>query len=150
MKLIANARLKGAQDKMQRARPFSVGSSKVMDGFVDETPQNKNLIIAITSDRGLCGAINSSIVKTTRYVHLFFCEFQLILYKLKIINVKQEIFVCLFQFSFNINIHVNNDIVKSFDQRKAREGRCFISLHWRKGCFTIIKRQWKENYFFSW
>jgi len=70
MKLIANARLKAAQDRMLRSRPFASGNETIFGvtdddnslAFVNESA----LVIPVTSDRGLCGAINSSVVKASR------------------------------------------------------------------------------------
>ena len=67
MKLISNARLKEAQNRMLRTRPFAEGSSKIFNTVQMQGEIWKiHLIIAISSDRGLCGAINSSVVKQTR------------------------------------------------------------------------------------
>jgi len=65
MKMIASSRLKAAQTRMERARPFYEGASKILSILPVDTTK-KNLFVCVTSDRGLCGAINSSIAKATR------------------------------------------------------------------------------------
>jgi len=65
MKMIANARLRDAQVRMQRSRPFASVTSSVFEKTV-QTPTLKSLIVLISSDRGLCGAINSSATRLTR------------------------------------------------------------------------------------
>jgi len=65
MKMIASSRLKAAQTRMEKARPFYQGASKILDIFPTDTTK-KNLLIPVTADRGLCGGVNSSIAKVTR------------------------------------------------------------------------------------
>ena len=77
MKMVSAAKLKKAQDSIVSMRPYSEKISDLIDKLVcfsDETLShpffsNKNngkiLIITITSNRGLCGAFNSNIVKST-------------------------------------------------------------------------------------
>jgi len=65
MKMIASSRLKAAQSRMERNRAFYEGSTKLFDSFPVDTSK-KNLILPVTADKGLCGAINSSIAKMTR------------------------------------------------------------------------------------
>jgi F-type H+-transporting ATPase subunit gamma len=80
MKMVAAAKLRRAQEQALAARPYaermermlgslaaSVGSSagapRLLSGTGSDT---KHLIIVATSDRGLCGAFNSSIVRNAR------------------------------------------------------------------------------------
>jgi len=65
MKMIASSRLKAAQTRMEKARPFYEGATKILS-IIPTDITKKNLIIPVTADRGLCGAINSSIAKITR------------------------------------------------------------------------------------
>ncbi len=77
MKMVSAAKLKKAQDSIVSMRPYSERISDLIDklvGFSDETlshpfflnrDEGKILIINITSNRGLCGAFNSNIVKST-------------------------------------------------------------------------------------
>jgi len=67
MKMIASSRLKAAQTRMEKARPFYEGATKILDLLPVDTTK-KNLLIPITADRGLCGAINSSIAKIARQI----------------------------------------------------------------------------------
>jgi len=63
MKMIASSRLKAAQTKMERGRPFYEGAFHIMESIPANHKEGKNLIIAICADRGLCGGINSSVAK---------------------------------------------------------------------------------------
>jgi len=67
MKMVAAAKLKGAERMMLAARPFATGIGDVMSPVLtakedDEAPES-SLILAISSDKGLCGGINSRVVK---------------------------------------------------------------------------------------
>jgi F-type H+-transporting ATPase subunit gamma len=74
MKMVAAAKLRRSQDKIMQMRPFAQKmnallknlSSAENDGqaWYSQVREEKNvLIIAITSDRGLCGSFNSSVLK---------------------------------------------------------------------------------------
>jgi len=65
MKMIASSRLKAAQTRMEKNRPFYDGASKILNILSVDTSK-RNLIIPCAADRGLCGAINSSIAKASR------------------------------------------------------------------------------------
>lgn len=67
MKMVAAAKLKGAERMMLGARPFSQSVASLMDPLLtpkeeDEAPDT-TLFVAISSDKGLCGGINSRVVK---------------------------------------------------------------------------------------
>src|SRR4051812_19031354 len=75
MKMVAAAKLRRSQDRIIQMRPFAQKMSLILqnlsgnvEGDVDAwyakvRPEEKILIVAITSDRGLCGSFNSSIFK---------------------------------------------------------------------------------------
>ncbi len=75
MKMVSAAKLKKAQDAITAMRPYAnkltellQSLSASLDGdtgskFADNREVNKVLIVAITSNRGLCGAFNSNILK---------------------------------------------------------------------------------------
>jgi len=75
MKMVAAAKLRKAQDKIIQMRPYAEKmrvvlqnvSGSVPDGegsiFSKNKGNDKILLIVITSDRGLCGAFNSNIIK---------------------------------------------------------------------------------------
>jgi len=72
MKMVAAAKLKGAERKMLAARPFADSTRSLMDAVLspkeeDETPESM-LLLAISSDKGLCGGINSRVVKETKNI----------------------------------------------------------------------------------
>lgn len=76
MKMVSAAKLKRAQDAITRLRPYARKLSEVMsnlssgpgsDGvFTKQKNPNKVLLVAITSNRGLCGAFNNNVIKEVR------------------------------------------------------------------------------------
>ena len=77
MKMVSAAKLKKAQDSITAMRPYADKLTELIQNLienVDDEGQNpytvqrdekKILIIAITSNRGLCGAFNTNIIKET-------------------------------------------------------------------------------------
>jgi F-type H+-transporting ATPase subunit gamma len=75
MKMVSAAKLKKAQDAITAMRPYAnkltellQSLSASLDGdagstYADNREVNKVLVVAITSNRGLCGAFNSNILK---------------------------------------------------------------------------------------
>lgn len=81
MKMVAAAKLRKAQDKILMLRPYANKLHEVLmtvwRSFEDpgintvynrESPPEKILIVVITSNRGLCGAFNSNIIREARRV----------------------------------------------------------------------------------
>jgi F-type H+-transporting ATPase subunit gamma len=81
MKMVSAAKLRKAQDKIVRLRPYAgklheilVGlSQSLADSEVDNvygrvSPPEKVLIVVITSNRGLCGAFNANVIKEARRI----------------------------------------------------------------------------------
>lgn len=80
MKMVSAAKLKKAQDAITAMRPYSnkltellQNLSATLDGndggvYTEQREINKVLIVAITSNRGLCGGFNSSVIKEVRNV----------------------------------------------------------------------------------
>ena len=78
MKMVSAAKLKKAQDAITAMRPYAEkltellqNLSATLDGevggnFTTQREVKKVLIVAITSNRGLCGAFNSNIIKEAK------------------------------------------------------------------------------------
>jgi F-type H+-transporting ATPase subunit gamma len=75
MKMVAAAKLRRSQDRILQMRPFAKKMFSVLQNLssVDTDGDNwyskvrkeeKILIVAITSDRGLCGSFNSTVIKS--------------------------------------------------------------------------------------
>jgi F-type H+-transporting ATPase subunit gamma len=74
MKMVSAAKLKKAQDAVQSMRPYSLKLTEILQNLssslsADENPYarerevKKVLLVLLTSNRGLCGTFNSSIIK---------------------------------------------------------------------------------------
>src|SRR5512137_676337 len=77
MKMVSAAKLRKAQDKIVRLRPYasklyeilvnlsqSLADSEIENIYGKKTgEQQRILLVVITSNRGLCGAFNSNVVK---------------------------------------------------------------------------------------
>jgi F-type H+-transporting ATPase subunit gamma len=76
MKMVSAAKLRRAQDRVTQMRPFAQKLNSIlrnlsaaqMDGnednwYSDVREENKILIVAVSSDRGLCGSFNSNVFK---------------------------------------------------------------------------------------
>ena len=74
MNMVASAKLRGAQEKMESFRPYTSKFNEAMSNLsggsnTDSFPlmENREIktveIVVITSDRGLCGSFNSNIIK---------------------------------------------------------------------------------------
>ncbi|MEM0541451.1 ATP synthase F1 subunit gamma [Flavobacterium sp. j3] len=80
MKMVSAAKLKKAQDAITAMRPYAEkltellqSVSATLDGeaggqYTSQRPINKVLIVAITSNRGLCGAFNTNVIKQAKIV----------------------------------------------------------------------------------
>jgi F-type H+-transporting ATPase subunit gamma len=80
MEMVATAKIKKAQEKIEAARPYALAMVEVLGNvarFVQgashpllEEHENREhvVVVSITSDRGLCGAFNSNILRLTEQI----------------------------------------------------------------------------------
>jgi F-type H+-transporting ATPase subunit gamma len=81
MKMVSAAKLRKAQDKIVTLRPYanklkeilvnlsqSLADSEIENIYARTSVPEKILLVVITSNRGLCGAFNSNVVKEARRV----------------------------------------------------------------------------------
>jgi F-type H+-transporting ATPase subunit gamma len=80
MKMVSAAKLKKAQDAITAMRPYAEkltellqSVSATLDGdaggeYTSQREINKVLVVAITSNRGLCGAFNTNVIKQAKLV----------------------------------------------------------------------------------
>ena len=77
MKMVSAAKLKRAQDHITQLRPYSEKLSQILENissglsvsdsiYTKHSGNNNVLIVAISSNRGLCGAFNANIIKQTK------------------------------------------------------------------------------------
>jgi F-type H+-transporting ATPase subunit gamma len=81
MKMVSAAKLRKAQDKIVRLRPYvnklqeilaalsqSLADAEVENIYGRVSDPEKILIVVITSNRGLCGAFNANVIKETKRI----------------------------------------------------------------------------------
>uniref|UniRef100_A0A4W4G7D9 ATP synthase subunit gamma n=1 Tax=Electrophorus electricus TaxID=8005 RepID=A0A4W4G7D9_ELEEL len=68
MKMVAAAKYSRAERALKPARVYGTGALSLYEKADIKAPEDKNkhLIIGVSSDRGLCGAIHSSVAKTMK------------------------------------------------------------------------------------
>lgn len=81
MKMVAAAKLRKAQDAIIQMRPYSQKLSALLQNlsaaagsdfespFMEVREPNKILLVMVTSDRGLCGAFNTNIIKAISHLY---------------------------------------------------------------------------------
>ena len=81
MKMVAAAKLRKAQDAITQMRPYSQKLSALLQNlssaagtdfespFMEVREPNRILLVAVTSDRGLCGAFNTTIIKAVTHLY---------------------------------------------------------------------------------
>ncbi|MFC5194159.1 MULTISPECIES: ATP synthase F1 subunit gamma [Bizionia] len=80
MKMVSAAKLKKAQDAITAMRPYADKLTELLQDlsatldadsgskFSEQREVNNVLIVSVTSNRGLCGAFNSNIIKQTQHL----------------------------------------------------------------------------------
>jgi len=75
MEMVAAAKLRRAQQRVEQARPYaekmdemlahlaSGATEEIVHPFFEERPIKKKTLVVFTSDRGLCGSYNSNIIR---------------------------------------------------------------------------------------
>ncbi|MGH9358588.1 MAG: ATP synthase F1 subunit gamma [Candidatus Acidiferrales bacterium] len=77
MKMVAAARMRRAQERVQNARPYSQQMRAFLSSLAARTeesdhpllerrPVRKVLLVLVTADRGLCGAFNSNLLRVAQ------------------------------------------------------------------------------------
>lgn len=78
LKMVAAAKLKRSQDRVTAARPYAQKMTEVLSGLsakvadefshplLDERGDEKYLVVLITGDKGLAGAVNANVIKATQ------------------------------------------------------------------------------------
>jgi len=80
MEMVATAKIRKAQDRIESARPYALAMMEVLGNVARFTggashpllesheARAKVVVIAVASDRGLCGAFNSNILRITEQI----------------------------------------------------------------------------------
>jgi F-type H+-transporting ATPase subunit gamma len=77
MKMVSSSKLRRAQERIVRSRPFAQEMLRVLNHLAthtdnsahpllnDDPQQARTLMVVITGDRGLCGSFNTNVIKST-------------------------------------------------------------------------------------
>ena len=80
MKMVAASKLRKAQDAILQLRPFTEKLGEILQNVIKSTEHSTSspyseireveriLLVPVTSDRGLCGAFNSNVIKRTLFL----------------------------------------------------------------------------------
>jgi len=68
MKMVAQSKLRIAETQLKPARNFGNISGHLIESMKAELVPAKHLVLVVSTDRGLCGGVNSNIGKATRVV----------------------------------------------------------------------------------
>lgn len=74
--MVAAARFRRAQERVEQARPYAATINELLEGLAEKIPTTihpylatrpvkKRALVVFSSDRGLCGAFNSSLIRAT-------------------------------------------------------------------------------------
>ncbi|KAF5384426.1 hypothetical protein D9615_003455 [Tricholomella constricta] len=66
MKVVASTKLAKAQRAMQAGKQYGIANAEVFAHTASDKPSANRLFVVISSDKGLCGGIHSSVTKATR------------------------------------------------------------------------------------
>ena len=81
MKMVAAAKLRKVQDRMQNFRPYAAGMESVLSNLATVSereihpllalrPKKTVEVVVVTSDKGLCGAFNANVLKASfKYIN---------------------------------------------------------------------------------
>ncbi|KAA1474536.1 ATP synthase F1 gamma [Dentipellis sp. KUC8613] len=66
MKMIASTKLAKAQRAMQNGKQYGIANKEVFENSNPEEAPKRKLFLVVSSDKGLCGGIHSSVTKAAR------------------------------------------------------------------------------------
>ncbi|HFE65356.1 MAG TPA: ATP synthase F1 subunit gamma [Caldithrix sp.] len=149
MKMVASAKLRQAQEKIFAARPYSFQIDEIIrhlvatveepeDPLLEMRPAQRVLLVAVTADRGLCGAFNGNIIKQ-------------VLHQIEFHRDKEVSLVCIGRkgndFFSKRNYQIRNRYVRIFDHldfTKAQEITSFIVNEYRSRETDLVEFVYNE------
>jgi F-type H+-transporting ATPase subunit gamma len=149
MKMVSAAKLRRAQDAIVRLRPYASKLTEIMQNvsqssdvsggnpFTAVRPANKILIVAIASNRGLCGAFNSNIIRTVnRMLREQFAQ-QNAAGNVKVFCIGKKVSD---YFAKNKKLYLDNrnDIYNHLDFEHAAEIASFLMEEFKKETFDKV------------
>lgn len=148
MEMVAAAKLRRAQSRVESARPYGLKMQQMLESLAgaaarlhhplfEERKVNSSLLVVVTADRGFCGSYNSNIIKAAvRYLN----ETPKDLVKLGLVGkkgvdyFKKRAYPIAFKIphtggsaDMQMIRNLANDITKSFESRQFDEVRLLYS-----------------------
>jgi F-type H+-transporting ATPase subunit gamma len=143
MNMVAASKFKNAQLRMENFRPYAGKFMDVLNSLalrVDATshpllavrPPKKIRVIAMTSDRGLCGGFNSNLIKATERFMKMKTEAGLDVSLIAVgrkgrdalkkkANIISEKVDCLSRFDMSLAVDISHDVIPSFIKEEYDE-----------------------------
>jgi F-type H+-transporting ATPase subunit gamma len=149
MKMVAAAKLRKSQERIMQMRPFAQKMKSILqnlsaagsDGdawYSTERPVNKVLVVVISSDRGLCGSFNSTVIKAAVKVIQEKYPTQAEKKNVTILPIGKK----AFEFFTKRNYQVNSDFWNLFhglNFERVAEAAQFMMDSFRKGNYDRIE-----------
>lgn len=151
MKMVAASKLKKAQDQIIQLRPYANKLRQILSRLIEATegevatpyaqvPEVKSaLVVVVTSNRGLCGAFNSAIIRSAhqhideRYAHLHQAG------KLDLLCIGRKGFEYFNKRKYRIIGQANTDLFTRLNIEKVNEEA-------EKVMNGFLKGEWDEVY----
>jgi len=153
MKMVAAAKLRKSQERIMQMRPYAQKLGEVLENvsgglesgenaFVSDRDE-KVLIVAITSDRGLCGPFNSNIFKTT--IELIQSKYasQYNAGDLQILTIGKKSTKYFKKRKYNV-IDDFADLLANLSFEKARDAAEFVMQGYKEEKFDIVELVYNE------
>ena len=125
MKMVSASKLRKTQNTIIKLKPYASKMNEILQNlcksgnanveFFDEREINKMLIVVVTSNRGLCGSFNASIIKTTQ--NLIEKEYAKS-GKLDLMFIGKKAYEFFIKKSYNI-VSVNNELLDNLNYENA-------------------------------
>jgi len=162
MKMVSAAKLKKAQDAITAMRPYAEKLTEILQGlsssmeegglggeYTSQREVKKVLVVAITSNRGLCGAFNTNIIKEVKNINNKYSSIQVDVFAIgkkgndvlrktfNVIDNKSEVFDNL---TFNNVADIANILTDKFISREYDKIE-IVYNHFKNAATQIIKTE---------
>lgn len=154
MKMVAAAKLRRSQERIMQIRPFAQKLSYLLknvsatsvDGpewYNTARPENKIVIVAVSSDRGLCGGFNSSVIKATNKLILESYGAQAKAGNVSILPIGKKVYEYFSKRNFKL-IDAHWSLLTSISYERVGEAAQFLMDAFKKGEYDKVEVVYNE------
>jgi len=154
MKMVAAAKLRKSQEKIIQMRPFAKKLSSLLQNLSAAGNEGQNwynavreekkiLIVAITSDRGLCGSFNSTIIKAVVKLAQEKYQTQLAQGHVTILPIGKKAFEFFGKRSFKMKSEYST-LITNLSLDKVSEAAEYLMSSFKKGEYDKIEVVYNE------